>query len=220
MTSDHLRGERMNNLDPSELPRPTREHILLGKQAFAAQGQVTEAALHKLLHTFPDNTVTAEIYLKVVAINQIYGTGILAVQPVAERIQAAVIDADLRAGDPGVVHRIDRLQFVTAKGKEIDRSIYSFATKYCAHHQPEHYPIYDGIVSTKLLAYDQRDNFNSYRLKYADLRDYVKFKEVVLQFRAHYGLTAFSLRDIDQFLWILGKGLLPALPSATSPRSP
>lgn len=206
----------MTTLDPAALPLPTPEHVRLGQAAFAAQGQVTELAVQNLLRAFPGNTVTADILLKVVVINQIYSTGILAVQPVAERIQAASIDAALQAGDPDVVHRIDRLQFVTAGGKAIDRSIYSFATKYCAHHQPRHYPIYDGIISTKLLAYQKQDGFTR-PFSDADLRDYTTFKEVVLQFRAHYGLSAFSLRDIDQFLWVLGKGQLPSLPSAILP---
>ncbi len=137
----------MTTLDPAALPLPTPEHVHLGVATFAAQGQVTERAIQNLLRAFPGNTVTADVLLKVVVINQIYSTGILAVQPVAERIQAADIDAALQAGDPDVVHRMDRLQFVTAAGKVIDRSIYSFATKYCAHHQPQHYPIYDGWVS-------------------------------------------------------------------------
>ncbi|OLV19234.1 hypothetical protein BOO71_0003493 [Deinococcus marmoris] len=177
------------------------------------QGRVTEVAIQKLLTAFPANTVTAEILLKVVVINQIYSTGILAVQPVAERIQAAKIDAALKAGDPGVVHLIDRLQFVTAKGKEVDRSIYSFATKYCALHQPQHYPIYDGLISQKLQAYLKQDGFSTTPFKDAELRNYENFKAVVLQFREHYHLTKFSLREIDQFLWILGKGLLSPLPS-------
>lgn len=203
----------MTTLDPAALPLPTPEHVRLGTAAFAAQGQVTECAIQNLLRAFPGNTVTADILLKVVVINQIYSTGILAVQPVAERIQAADIDAALQAGDPDVVHRIDRLQFVTAAGKVIDRSIYSFATKYCAHHQPRHYPIYDGIISAKLLAYQKRDGFTR-PFSHADLRTYATFKTVMLAFQAQYGLTACSLRDIDQFLWVLGKGQLPDAPAA------
>ncbi|WP_019011206.1 hypothetical protein [Deinococcus aquatilis] len=194
---------------------PTPELVLRGKELFATQGRTTEAALQSLLQAFPANTVTAEILLKVVVINQIYSTGIFAVQPVAERIQAANIDAALQVGDPSVVHHIDRLQFITAQGKQIDRSIYSFATKYCALHQPQHYPIYDGLISSKLLAYQKQDSFSPVNFKDTDLRDYLTFKAVVLQFQVHYHLTGVSLRDIDQFLWTLGKGLLlpPSLPS-------
>lgn len=208
----------MTTLDPATLPLSNPEHVRLATEASAAQGRVTESAIRTLLRAFPANTVTAEILLKVVAINQIYSTGIYAVQLVAERIRAADIDAALEAGDPDVVHRIGRLQFVTAQGRAVDRSIYSFATKYCAHHRPEHYPIYNGIISTKLLTYLKQDGF-THPFTDTNLRDYTTFREVVLQFRAHYGLKDVSLREIDQFLWILGKGLLPDLPSATPPRS-
>ena len=189
------------------LPTPTPTLLREGMRVFATQGMVTEAALQKLLQAFPDNTVTDEILLKVITINQIYSTGIFAVQPVAEMIRAAQIDGALQAGEPEVVHRIDRLKFTSAQDKVVDRSIYSFATKYCALHQPRHYPIYDGLIATKLMEYSRRDGFA--RFSYDDLRDYPKFKQVVLDFQAHYGLQEFTLREIDQFLWSLGKGFLP-----------
>ena len=190
----------------SPLPTPTPTLLREGMRVFATQGMVTEAALQKLLQAFPDNTVTDEILLKVITLNQIYSTGIFAVQPVAEMIQRADIDAALKSGDPGVVHRIDRLKFTSAQDKVVDRSIYSFATKYCALHQPRHYPIYDGLIATKLMEYSRRDGFA--RFNYADLRHYPTFRQVVLDFQAHYGLQEFTLREIDQFLWSLGKGLL------------
>lgn len=196
------------------LPMPTPELVRRAIEVFDAQGAVTEPAIRKLLQTFPNNTDVSEILLKVITINQIYSTGIFAVQPVAERICAADIDAALRAGETGVVHRIDRLQFTAFGGKEVDRSIYSFATKYCALHQPLHYPIYDGLIATGLLNYSRQDGFAGF--KYDDLRQYDTFKGVVLSFREHYGLTEFTLREVDQFLWTLGKELLKpdTLPTA------
>lgn len=189
-----------------DLPSPTPDLVREGVRQFAEQGRVTEAALRKLLLAFPNNTETDEVLLKVIALNQIYSTNIFAVQVVAEMIQAASIDAALQAGDPGVVHRIDRLKFTSAAGKAVDKSIYSFATKYCALHQPRHYPIYDGLIATKLMEYSRRDQFA--RFTYDDLRHYPTFKQIVLDFQAHYGLKEFTLRETDQFLWSLGKGLL------------
>lgn len=190
----------------SRLPLPTPELVREGMRQFTEQGKVTEAALQKLLRAFPGNTVTEEILLKVITVNQMYSTNIFAVQVVAELIQAADIDAALQVGDPELVHRIDRLKFTTAKGRAVDWSIYSFATKYCALHQPQHYPIYDGLIAGKLMEYGRQDGFSA--LRGVNLRDYPTFRKVVLQFQAHYGLQAFSFREIDHFLWSLAKGFL------------
>lgn len=191
-----------------DLPSPTPDLVREGVRQFAEQGRVTEAALRKLLLAFPNNTETDEVLLKVITLNQIYSTNIFAVQVVAEMIQAASIDAALQAGDPGVVHRIDRLKFTSSSGKAVDKSIYSFATKYCALHQPQHYPIYDGFISDGLLQYQKQASFSSSPFDWDALRKYGEFKRVVLAFRAHYGLEEFTLREIDQFLWTLGKSRL------------
>lgn len=141
----------MKGSEQASLPTPTPDRVREGMRVFAEQGRVSEVALQKLLQVFPGNTVTDEILLKVITLNQIYSTSIFAVQTVAKMIQKANIDAALNAGDPGVVHRIARLNFTSADGKVVDWSIYSFATKYCALHQPRHYPIYDGLIATKLM---------------------------------------------------------------------
>lgn len=192
---------------PHPLPLPTPELVRAGIDAFSEQGKVTEPAIRRLIQAFPLNTEVSDVLLKAITINQIYSTGIIAVQAAAEIIWAANIDADLLAGEPGVVKRIERLRFTSAQGQEIDRSMYSFATKYCALHQPAHFPIYDGLISDMLLKYNKQEKFSDFN--WDALRDYPKFRSVILSFRTHFGLEAFSLREIDQFLWTLGKGLLP-----------
>lgn len=198
---------------PDLLPLPTPELVQAGIHTFSEQGKVTEPAIRRLIQAFPLNIDVSDVLLKVITINQIYSTGIFAVQAAAEIIQAANIDADLQAGVPEVVQRIERLKLTSAQGKEIDRSMYSFATKYCALHQPKHFPIYDGLISDILLKYNKQENFSDFN--WNALRDYPKFKNVILGFRSHFGLEAFSLREIDQFLWTLGKGVLP-LPASTA----
>ena len=37
------------------------------------------------------------------------------------------------------------------------------------------------------------------------LKDYPKFKKVVDDFRNYYGLTEFNYKELDQYLWQLGK---------------
>lgn len=41
--------------------------------------------------------------------------------------------------------------------------------------------------------------------KTEDLRDYEKFKGIIISFREFYGLEKYDLKQIDQYLWQLGK---------------
>ncbi len=90
-------------------------------------------------------------------------------------------------------------------GKE--RNFYSFASKYCSHHNPDSFPIYDAYVD-KILAYF-RDLKNTDGKSFATftnkaLKDYTKFTEVIIKFR-----DAYALKQIDRYLWITGKKYLP-----------
>lgn len=193
-----------------ELPVPTPDLVRERVRGFDQQGQVTEAALSKLLATFPANRDVPEVLLKVIAINRIYSTSIFAVQPVAEMIVAQEgVDELLAAGDPLAVEQIRRVAFTDSAGVQQDRSIYSFATKYCALHNPAAYAIYDGLVATELWEYQkwakQRSESFCPAFRWDDLTRYATFLEVVRAFRAHFGLEEFGLRDIDKFLWMQGR---------------
>lgn len=78
---------------------------------------------------------------------------------------------------------------------------YSFATKYCSWHQPDLYPIYDSRVAFCLHAYRKRDRFATFTQE--ALWDYQTFRNTIKTFREHYGLTAFSFKKIDEFLYQL-----------------
>jgi hypothetical protein len=86
------------------------------------------------------------------------------------------------------------------------RRAYSFASKYCALHQPAAYPIYDSFVDRLLWAYQRQDKFSTFRRK--DLKDYPSFVAVLDDFRAWYGLHGIGLRRLDKFLWLYGKEVL------------
>ena len=38
-----------------------------------------------------------------------------------------------------------------------------------------------------------------------DLKDYVKFKNILEDFKIYYGLKQYSLKELDRYLWLLGK---------------
>ncbi len=52
-------------------------------------------------------------------------------------------------------------------------------------------------------ALNKQDKFTVLKLK--DLRDYERFKSIMIDFRAFYLLKEFNLKDIDRYIWQLGK---------------
>jgi hypothetical protein len=51
------------------------------------------------------------------------------------------------------------------------------------------------------------DNFSKF--KTLELKDYGVFKEILIRFREFYELEEYSLKDIDKYLWLLGKEKFP-----------
>lgn len=42
-----------------------------------------------------------------------------------------------------------------------------------------------------------------------DLKNYVKIKGILIYFRAFYGLNKYNLKQIDQYVWQIGKDYFP-----------
>ena len=121
--------------------------------------------------------------LKVVTLNHLYGTGILATSKVAEHIYHLNIDSKIHNGQPEAVHLIAKVQL----GKQI-RNNYSFATKYCAWHNPNGFPIYDNYVDQMLWGYAKQDHFEPF--KRLDLWNYGSFQKIILRFLDYYNLVS------------------------------
>jgi hypothetical protein len=112
------------------------------------------------------------------------------------------IESRLTSGDLSLVNE---LAMVAIRDKK--RNFYSFASKYCSHHFPDSFPIFDSYVEKMLLHYARADNFSSFRKE--DLKHYESFVRIIREFQAHYRLGQFSLRQIDIFLWLAGKDSFP-----------
>lgn len=111
-----------------------------------ATGSAEEDALdHLFFRLCPDNEDMSAVLLKVSVLNDFYSTNIFKVYPVAKRILSLHIDDRLQHGDSTLV---DDIKEVMISGKT--RNHYSFATKYCSHHKPLDYPIYDSYVDEVL----------------------------------------------------------------------
>ena len=163
-----------------------------------------ESSLKKLFtKTYPKNTDMDDILIKVCSLNDFYSTNIYSPFTVAKHIHSLNIDKRLSRGDEKLVNDIAEVR--VSKNKSIN--FYSFATKYCSHHQPLLYPIYDNYVTKVLSYFKKQDKFSNFTLK--KLKDYSKFKAVILEFRSFYDLEEFNLKEIDKYLWQLGKEKFP-----------
>ncbi len=184
------------------LPRPDHQLVRRLTDEFDSIYGVAERALARLFATYPSNAVREEILLKVVAVNQLYGTQVYAVRELADHIHGLEIDGLLRDGAPEAVELIAGFEI---KGRP--RRLYSFATKYCSWHAPERFPIYDSFVDRSLWLYRQQTGFS--KLQRANLRHYALFREAVNDFRTYFNLTGVGVKELDKALWMLGKAHEP-----------
>ena len=187
------------------VPTPSKEQVeyYLAKWDELENYHLQEDALDKLFFKLcPKNTEIIDILLKVSTLNDFYSTNIFSVYPVAKHILSLGIDARLKAGDVTLVNDIKQ---ITINGTE--RNFYSFASKYCSHHNSLDYPIYDSYVDVVLRYFRNRDGFASFAD--GDLKNYVHFKGALIDFRAFYGLEEYNLKLLDKYLWLLGKKYFP-----------
>ena len=166
-----------------------------------------EEALELLFqNTFPNNKNLYEVLLKCSTLNDFYGTNIFNIFPLANHIVNLDIDTKIKNGDPHLPNDISLGHGIKSKsGKEL--KLFSFATKYCSHHNPNDFPIFDSFVEKLLIYFKDKDKFSDFNN--LDLRDYVLFKKIILNFRNAYHLEEFNLKQIDKYLWQQGKEAFP-----------
>lgn len=161
-----------------------------------------EKAVVKIREKFPRNTDITEILLKVGILNSFYSTNIFKPFAVAERILKLNIDERLSKKDYSLINDISKNRI---SGK--DKNFYSFATKYCSMHKPESYPIYDSYIEWILIRYKEQYKFCAF--KKDDLKNYLRFIEILRKFQEYFNLGVFSFKQIDQFLWMYAKEIKP-----------
>ena len=180
-------------------PSPASVNGYLRKWETLEKYTLQESSLTLLFHELcPRNDEIMHILLKVSALNDFYSTNIFDTHSVAKHILALNPSGRIIAGDPTVVND---LALVSIGGKE--RNFYSFASKYCNHHNAEAFPIYDSYVHKMLAHYRLAGGFAKFTAP--ELKQYARFVDIICSFRKHYGLDQFSLRQIDIYLWLAGK---------------
>ncbi|MFA5948595.1 MAG: hypothetical protein WC806_06580 [Candidatus Gracilibacteria bacterium] len=162
-----------------------------------------ESSLKKLFtKTYPLNKDIDDVLIKVCSLNDFYSTNIFSPFIVAKHIVSLKIDDRLKKNDLSLVNEIAKIKI---KSKKIN--FYSFATKYCSHHKPEIYPIYDSYVAKLLVHFKRKDKFAEF--KKIDLKNFQKYHDILMKFKKHYNLNNFTLKEIDRYLWQLGKLSFP-----------
>jgi len=187
------------------IPKPSKEEIdkYLSKWNTLEDYSLQEDALDKLFFKLcPKNEDLTDILLKSSTLNDFYSTNIFKIYPLARHILSLNIDSRLNEGDANLVKDIQYVKYY--KGI---KNFYSFATKYCSHHKPLDYPIYDSYVDLVLRHFRKCDEFSIFQD--SDLKDYPTFKNILLDFQSFYGLNEYNLKQIDQYLWLLGKDYFP-----------
>ena len=160
-----------------------------------------EKALDKLfMDVCKRNDNIEDILIKCSSLNDFYSTNIFDIHTVAQHILALQIDERLKDGDRSLVKDIAHVE---VNGK--DHFFYSFATKYCSHHQPEQYAIYDNYVEKVLLSMNSRKHKPFANFKREDLKDYETYMSVIRAFQQRFGLMQYNIKQLDQYLWQLGK---------------
>jgi hypothetical protein len=166
-----------------------------------------DKAIIKLFKAFPFNIDIEDILLKISVINDLYSTNVFGTYILASHIKKLEIDQALTHHDLSVVIKIATGHGIRKPKENGDRNFYSFATKYCNWHNKDAYLIYDSFIEKLLLLYRDTNQFSSFEK--SDLKDYVKFKKIIITFRDFYQLTKHDLKDIDKFLWTYSKDIFP-----------
>ena len=142
----------------------------------------------------------SHLYKKVVLLNSLYSTNIYATFDVSLNIYKI---ADFRKrvmnNDLSLVNEIRKN---TISGKQ--KNFYSFATKYCHHHNPAAFPIYDSFVEGSLIKY-----FSIIfpdKIQKSKMKDYFYFKKKIDSLAKEWQLPEdFLYTKIDKYLWKKGK---------------
>lgn len=188
-------------LEQTRIKQPTVESVndCLNKWSTLDKYKLQEECLNLLFRELcPQNDQISSVLLKVSALNDFYSTNIFDTHTVAKHIVAFDASQRILEGDVTLVNELALVQFPGRR-----RNFYSFTSKYCNHHNPEAFPIYDRYVDKMLRHFRREDHFAEFRPE--ELKNYVRLVEIIGAFRRSYSLDQFSLREIDIYLWIAGK---------------
>ena len=193
----------------AKVPDPTQKGVKewLIKWDSLEDYKIQEDAINDLFqNVYPSCIDLKSVIIKCSVLNDFYSTNIFKVFPVAKHIvEIPKIEDKLKSGDPSLVREIAKVK-LGQEDKEKEKYLYSFASKFCSHHNEKAYPIYDSYVDAMLRYFR---NQKKLKFRNEDLKDYDKFKAILKEFRKTFRLEEYSLKEIDKYLWQAGKAYMP-----------
>ena len=155
------------------------------------QWRDTDAALAALHHVLPGFESDAAL-LKVAAIDQLYGTNVLAVSRMAEHVSVV-----MKKGVSGVALVEEIATLRPAAGSDgTTRKHVSFASKFAHFFVSPDYAIYDSYAVQALARHIKG-------ARRSGPSDYARFVEEIDLLKSASGLAC-STRDMDRYLWLVG----------------
>lgn len=166
-----------------------------------------ENAINDLfLKVYPFNTNIVEVITKCSVLNDFYSTNIFKIYDVAKHIvNINNIDDRLSKGDISLIEEIANIDMINDDNMISHYRFYSFATKYCSHHNEKAFPIYDSYVHRILVRLNKEFHFSNF--KSYDLKCYDKYVSALDDFIRYFNLKS-DYKSLDKYLWQWGKELL------------
>ena len=207
--NSNKKGQTMPLNTPSQEDMK-RVFALWDKQSALANYDIESKALELLFTQYPHNTNLSEVALKVACLDSFYSTNATMyakVPDIAQKI-ISIKDFDKR------VQRWD--EKLVKELADFDKAkLYSFASKYCTLHnvivyKRDDFVIFDSIVREKLKEFKkkfgktQKYTLTNFTDKDFALQNYGKYKQILENFKEDFKLNC-SLRELDWYLWKLGK---------------
>ncbi|TEY01620.1 hypothetical protein ELQ16_07450 [Campylobacter sp. US33a] len=164
-----------------------------------------EAAVVSLFKKYPKNDDLTSVLLKVCVLDSFYSINLRVhgIYKMAKHIHGLGLDKALQNGDVSAIERV--ANFTNSNGKQVN--LYSFASKYCFHHNNEKYVIYDKYVNKSLCEFNglSDDKGNSFKFIVSHLKDYENLVKIIDDFRIFFNFKQYDNREIDHMLWVYGK---------------
>ena len=202
-------GDKIMGIKNVNIPDPSKSEVekWLDEWNELEDYLIQEEVINDLFQKmYPHCNNLKEVIIKCSILNDFYSTNIFKVFPVAKHIiEIENINEKLAVGDPTLVDEIAKIKLGE---NEKEKYLYSFATKFCSHHNEEAYPIYDSYVSA-MLRYFRNKNKEKLNFKNDELKKYESFKLVLEKFKLAFHLENFSFKEIDKYLWQAGRFYMP-----------
>lgn len=163
--------------------------------------------LLELFEIFNDFSNCNEVKIKVAALNKIYSTGILNIDPVIEKILSEIHFETKNFKEYEFVELVDKIakiSWIDKKGKNQNRKNLSFSSKYIHFLSGFKTPILDSYILELIKEYQKT---NGKKISFSNSKGYLEFYQIFEEFKKDFNLQRYSNYEIDKFLWQYAKNL-------------